>query len=48
MVSLVELWVCQTGSIIGLESKYVLFSMLDIFNGAISLSFDFLNDMNKT
>ena len=35
---LVEIWLCKIRSIIGLESESVLFSMLDIFNGAISFT----------
>ena len=36
---LVELRLCKIRSIIGLESESVLFSMLDIFNGAITFTF---------
>ena len=36
---LVELRLSKIRSIIGLESESVLFSMLDIFNGAITFTF---------
>ena len=43
---LVELRLCKIRSIIGLESESVLFSMLDIFNGAIFLAFSMLDIFN--
>ena len=43
---LVELRLCKIESVIGLESKSVLFSMLDIFNGAIFLAFSMLDIIN--